>query len=164
MRNTPKTKIVTLGQLIKSQFADSIDVQVNETFKKLQEKKKPDIVRVLRYFRMWDGINDQIASDGGMTAIIFLNYITGIMNVYPTFCAKGENFNKDSGYKYALESYDEKLGFSLQFDKRKSIFDNIYIEMMVGEIVWNDSESKHILGKPLQRWFKGNHKAHYASW
>lgn len=127
--------------------------------KKVETAVKPDIVEIIRFFRIRDyrlpiNANGQypIASFGGMTGICMLDYVKNIITVYPAFCREEENFEKKEGIYWASVNQAANLGFFLPFDKTVSIRDNIINEYHKGNVQGTSPEASKRFAEHLHNW------------
>lgn len=114
---------------------------------------KPAVVEVVRYFRNWDHNHNQIASNGGMTAIVELNYETNRMTFYPAFCMDCDNFSKEIGFAYAKVSQDNNLGFSIDLHRASSIRNHVWYSKNQGiahNFQWTSAEAEEKFSAPLK--------------
>ena len=117
------------------------------------EKKKADVVKVVRYFRRWDFDNDQISSSGGMTAVCKLDYSNMTLTIYPAFCAETDNFSKSIGLAHAYANEANNIGFMFHLHRDYSIHDNIKIGLTHQTFLTcgTSSKSKSLI-KHLYNW------------
>ena len=129
------------------------DDKIVEVVQNSQSKilTKPNVVEVIRYFRIWDFELGQIASSGGMTAICLLDYDAKIMTVYPSFCEDSDNFDKLVGLNLAKQQRILNRGFVLPFIKSRSINLNMVEAYNLDTIRWLGSCSEERLSRALDR-------------
>lgn len=116
--------------------------------------KKPSTVEVIRYFRPYDSVNQQISNLGGMTAICILNYDEMNITVHPSFCMDTDNFDKVKGKYYAEVNATLGNGFVVAMDKDVSISDNIFYEVFNNSVLWLNDFSEKAYKAPLIRMYK----------
>jgi hypothetical protein len=115
----------------------------------------PHIVRVVRYFRSYASY-DQVSPHGGMTAICELDYGKMELRVYPTWCAKDDNFSKELGKANAAKSFENNMGFKVPLDRGDTIFGNIMRGVENETLVWTCDDTKRVANGPFMRWYRDN--------
>ena len=130
-------------------FYNKIVNYIEQLSKDSSKESKPKPTTIYRHFRKWDYIHNQIASNGGMTALIKLDYDEKRIYVYPAFCSDKENFCKIVGKRYADIAMLNEQGFSVPLFKSSSIAFCLRHAVASESVVYSSKKSRERIERRL---------------